>query len=64
MATPRSLKPIPKEKALKLINKHLKAGTGEYEYKNMGDFIFPYRGHWYLIRKCYLNNYEIGRVIL
>lgn len=65
MAIPRSLKPIPKEKALKLIDKHLQANTGGYEYdNNLGDFIFPYRGHWYLIRNVYKDNYEIGRVSL
>lgn len=64
MAIPKSLKPIPKEKAERLIRKHLKAGTGEYEYQDFGDFIFPYRGRWYLLRKDLDSTYEIGRVCL
>lgn len=72
MAIPKSLKPIPNEKALQLIKKHLKAGTGEYEsYPDLGDFIYKTGKGYYLLRKNFSgtltygnNTYEKGKVCL
>ncbi len=65
MAIPQSLKPIPNEKARQLIRKHLKAGTGEYEYHpDLGDFLYNTKKGWYLLRKNFDNTYEKGKVCL
>lgn len=64
MAIPKSLKPIPNEKALQLIRKHLKAGTGEYEYKDLGDFLYNTKKGWCMLRKNFDNTYEKGKVCL
>ena len=65
MAIPKSLKPIPNEKALQLIKKHLKAGTGKYEfYPDLGDFIYKTGKGYYLLRKNFNNTYEKGKVCL
>lgn len=62
MAIPKTLKRIDEAKALKIISKHLKAGTGEYEYSdNQGDFIYKQSGKMYLIRE-FLGRYETGQV--
>lgn len=62
MAIPKTLKPIDVEKALKLIEKHTKAGTGEWEYPNqVGDFVYNTSNGMYLIRECF-GHYETGRV--
>ena len=63
MATPKTLKKIDEVKALAIINKHLKAGTGYYEYgNNQGDFIYTQNGKEYLIRELF-GTYETGRVV-
>lgn len=62
MAIPKTLKKIDEAKALAIINKHLKAGTGYYEYSNnQGDFIYNQNGKEYLIRELF-GTYETGRV--
>lgn len=65
MAIPQSLKPIPNEKARQIIRRHLKAGTGEYEYgPDLGDFLYNTKKGWYLLRKNFNNTYEKGKVCL
>lgn len=63
MATPKRLKRIDKEKALKIINKHRLNGTGYYEYRDCGDFIYKERGRLYLIRENFGDRYETGEVV-
>lgn len=64
MAIPKTLKSIDKQKAEKIISKHLKEGTGEYEDKGAGDFIYKTpSGRYYLIRNTF-GIYETGRVSL
>ena len=44
MAIPKTLRPITKEKALALIRKHEKAGTGHWEGSPMySDFVYKGR---------------------
>lgn len=44
MAIPKTLKPISKDKALALIAKHEKAGTGSWEGSpNCSDFVYEGR---------------------
>ena len=64
MAIPYALKPIDSKKAKRTIAKHLKDGTGEYEYPgNVGDFIYSIpSGKEYLIRE-FMGKYETGRVV-
>lgn len=63
MAIPKTLKRIDADKALKLIDKHTKAGTGQYEYpNNVGDFIYKSGKGYYLIRENFNGNYETGKV--
>lgn len=63
MATPKSLKPIPADKAQALIEKHLKAGTGFYEYPdNVGDFVYQTKQGVYLIRENFGGRYETVKV--
>lgn len=63
MAIPKSLKPISREKALKLIEKHTKAGTGSYEYSgNVGDFVYKSGKGMYLLREQFSGDFETGKV--
>ena len=63
MATPKSLKPIPADEAQALIKKHLKAGTGHYEYPdNVGDFVYKTKQGVYLIRENFGGRYETGKI--
>ena len=62
MATPKRVKRIDKEKALKIMNKHYLNGTGYYEYGDCGDFIYKERGRLYLIRSTFGQEYETGEV--
>lgn len=63
MATPKSLKPISADKAQALIEKHLKAGTGFYEYPdNLGDFVYQTKQGVYLIRENFGGRYETGKI--
>lgn len=63
MATPKSLKPISADEAQALIAKHLKAGTGAYEYPdNVGDFVYKTKQGMYLIRENFGGRYETGKV--
>lgn len=65
MAIPKSLKLIPNDIARQIIKRHLKAGTGEYEYPpDLGDFIYNTKKGYYLIRKNFNNTYEKGKVCL
>lgn len=63
MATPKRLKRIDKEKALKIMNKHYLNGTGYYEYEDCGDFIYEEQGCLYLIRSTFMGDYETGEVV-
>ena len=64
MAIPYTLKQIDEAKAKKIIEKHTKDGTGQYEYPNeVGDFVYKTGKGWYLIRE-FLGKYETGRVVL
>lgn len=64
MAVPKILRPIDTEKAVKLIAKHLEAGTGWWEYApGEGDFIYKTeKGRSMLIRETMRNKYETGQV--
>lgn len=66
MAIPKSLKALDSEKAKKLIAKHLKAKTGQWEYNEpfVGDFVYRTpSGRWYLIRKISCTDtWETGMV--
>jgi len=64
MAIPKKLQPIPKKKALQIMQKTFKAGTGYFEYSTDGDFLYKTSKGWYLIRKTYNNRYEGGKVCL
>ena len=65
MAIPKTLKPIDADKALKLIENHTKAGTGQYEYAdNVGDFIYKTAKGYYLIRENFNGRYETGKVVM
>ena len=62
MAVPKTLKPISKEKALSLIAKHEKAGTGSWEGSPMNsDFVYGVFPKLTLIRP-FLGKFETGRV--
>lgn len=63
-AIPKTLKDIPKEQAEKLIQKHLRAGTGEWESSpGYSDFIYEIGGGRYkLIRPGFGGRYETGIV--
>ena len=65
MAIPKKLREIPKEKAERLISKHLKAGTGEWEGSPFeSDFVYSVgdRGLYkmYLIRPMITIKFETG----
>lgn len=65
MAIPKTLKPIDADKALKLIEKHTKDGTGQYEYAdNVGDFVYKTANGYYLIRENFNGRYETGKVAM
>ena len=63
-AIPKTLKEIPQEQAEKLIQKHLRAGTGEWEDSpGYSDFIYEIGGGRYkLIRPGFGGRYETGIV--
>ena len=62
MAIPESLKPISKDKALAIIAKHQKAGSGEWEGSPMySDFVYGTFPKLILIRRC-CGTWETGRV--
>jgi len=62
---PKSLKPMPKEKAERLIKQHLKDGTGEWKYsEGVGDFSYKTKRGYYMIRKDFTGEYEGGKVCL
>ena len=62
MAVPKNLKPISEEKALALIAKHEKAGTGHWEGAPMNsDFVYGCFPKLALIRP-FLGKFETGRV--
>ena len=64
MAIPKTLKPIDADKALKIIEKHIQNGTGQYEYANStGDFIYKTKTGYYLIRNCF-GHFETGKVVM
>ena len=64
MAIPKTLRYISKDRAERLIEKHLKNGTGEYEYPNAtGDFVYKDGTGYHLIRECF-GHYETGKVCL
>ena len=63
MAIPKTLKPITKEKALALIAKHEKAGTGEWEGSPMlSDFVYGPFPKLTLIRPSNYGDWETGKV--
>lgn len=72
MAIPKSLKPIKAESAERIIEKHLKAGTGYWEdggfEYSFGDFLYTACGKEYpewLIRRSVIAGhtyYERGKV--
>lgn len=63
MAIPKTLKPLDAQKALKLIEKHTKAGTGAYErFGGFGDFIYEKGNSCYLIRQNFDGSFETGKV--
>lgn len=64
MAIPKTLRPIDKSKAERLITKNLEAGTGEWEYSpGVGDFIYKVpSGRYMMIRKGWGDSYEGGQV--
>lgn len=66
MAIPKTLKPISKEKAMALIEKHLKAGTGEWEGSPMySDFIYGKNCRYTLLRPpVWGGEWETGKVSL
>lgn len=66
MAIPKTLKPISKEKAMALIEKHLKDGTGEWEGSPMySDFIYGKNCRYTLLRPpTWGEDWETGRVKL
>ena len=64
MAIPLNLTEIPKDKALEIMRKHFKAGTGYFEYNGQGDFLYQTKRGWYLIRKNFNDTYEKGKVCL
>lgn len=62
---PRSLKRIPNITAERLIKRHTKAGTGQWEYPDkVGDFVYHTGKGYYMIRKNFNNTYEKGKVCL
>lgn len=63
-AIPKTLKEIPQEQAERLIQKHLRAGTGEWESSpGYSDFIYEIGGGRYkLIRPGFGGRYETGIV--
>jgi len=63
-AIPKTLKEIPQEQAERLIQKHLRAGTGEWEGSpGYSDFIYEIGGGRYkLIRPGFGGRYETGIV--
>ena len=62
MAVPKTLKPISKEKALAIIARHEKAGTGSWEGTPMySDFVYGDFPKLTLIRP-FLGSFETGRV--
>ena len=65
-AIPKTLKEIPQEQAERLIQKHLRAGTGEWEDSpGFSDFIYEIGGGRYkLIRPGFGGRYETGIVSL
>lgn len=64
MAIPKTLNRIDSDKAEQLIRKHLRQGTGEWEYEpEVGDFVYKTpSGAMYLIRKSFTGQYETGKV--
>jgi len=60
MAIPRTLKKIDKDDALKIIDKHIDAGTGKWEFLG-GDFVYRTGNRLYLIRETW-GHYETGLV--
>lgn len=65
MAIPKTLKEIAKEKAEKLIQSHLKNGTGEWEGSpGNSDFVYKSGKGYTLIRPpCgHFGSYETGQV--
>ena len=63
MAIPKSLKPISKDKALSIIKRHQKSGTGEWEGTPMlSDFIYGTDFKLTLIRPNSWGDWETGRV--
>jgi hypothetical protein len=66
MAIPKTLKPISQKKAIALIEKHLKAGTGDWESTPMySDFIYGKDERYTLLRPpTYGGDWETGRVSL
>ena len=62
MAVPKNLKPISEEKALALIAKHEKAGTGSWEGTPMrSDFVYGVFPKLTLVRP-FFGTFETGRV--
>lgn len=66
MAIPKSLKKIDFAKAQKLIAKHLKARTGEWEaVPEASDFVYKQGSRWVLIRPGWSHDdWETGTVSL
>lgn len=66
MAIPKTLKSISKEKAMALIEKHLKAGTGYWEDSPMySDFIYGKDDRCTLLRPPICGgDWETGKVSL
>jgi len=63
MAIPKTLRPIEKEKAIALIEKHEKAGTGHWEGSPMySDFVYGPLRRMMLIRPSGFGDWETGRV--
>lgn len=67
MAIPKTLKPIAKERAEKLIAEHLRKGDGHWEGSpNYSDFIYGKEFRLTCLRPPYggFGNWETGRVSL
>lgn len=64
MAVPKNLKYIDKEKAMKLIMKHLKSNTGDWESTpEFSDFVYQDNGKYKLIRPGFHDDtWETGTV--